>query len=101
MMCGTSFHFDKEDIRKGERFPFVVCPQCSHEMKLGWNKDYFKRVERRVHKKETTPRQENLDKALMLGRSKEDFVNRHCDIVKAVERFAKRLASYALVRGGK
>lgn len=50
MMCGTQFFFDKEDIKKDEKvskFPFVVCPHCTHEMKLGWNKDYFKYVQRK------------------------------------------------------
>lgn len=45
MMCNTSFFFDKEDIKRDENvsknFPFVVCPHCGHEMKLGWNKEYF------------------------------------------------------------
>ena len=50
LMCGTSFFFDKEDIKKdvnvSTNFPFVLCPHCRHEMKLGWNKDYFKHVKR-------------------------------------------------------
>lgn len=51
MMCKTSFFFDKEDIKKDEKvstnFPFVVCPYCNHEMKLGFNKDYFKYITRK------------------------------------------------------
>lgn len=50
MMCSTSFFFDKEDVLRDEKiskFPFVVCPYCKHEMKLGWNKEYFKYIERK------------------------------------------------------
>ena len=50
IMCNTSFFFDKEDIKKNKKvskFPFVVCPHCNHEMKLGWNKDCFKYVKRK------------------------------------------------------
>ena len=50
IMCRTSFFFDKEDIQRDEKlskFPFVVCPYCKHDMKLGWNKDYFKYIKRK------------------------------------------------------
>ena len=50
IMCNTSFFFDKEDIKNDKivsKFPFVVCPHCKHEMKLGWNKDYFKYIKRK------------------------------------------------------
>lgn len=47
LTCRTSFFFDKEDIKQGERWPYVKCPHCSHKMLLGWNKEYFMYVERR------------------------------------------------------
>lgn len=51
MMCNTSFFFDKEDIKRDEnvskKFPFVECPHCGHEMKLGWNNDYFEYKKKR------------------------------------------------------
>ena len=50
MMCSTQFFFDKEDIVRDEKisqFPFVICPYCKHEMKMRWNKDYFKYVQRK------------------------------------------------------
>ena len=36
MMCSTQFFFDKEDILKGERFPYVICPKCGHKWEYGY-----------------------------------------------------------------
>ena len=50
LMCNTSFFFEKEDIKRDKsvsKFPFVECPHCGHEMKLGWNNSYFEYKKRR------------------------------------------------------